>query len=317
MKTLRLLAFVAAGFAYAVIVLGYVVRITGSGMGCGDDWPLCNGRIIPPLDQLETVLEYGHRLAVLGLSALALPLAVLAYLNRDHTGGLGRGGTLRPAVAGLILLVLQALIGALAVKLELPPWTVIVHLGIGLALLAVLMTVGLRAGRHLGITAPPAGQDLVPNRLLIATLVIGVLALMLGGLTANLGAAAACQGFPLCTGQLWPAGGESGLPHIHWTHRLLAYAFFVTSLLFAVKLTRRGASARLAVAAWVAFGTVAAQVIVAAIMVLAYLPPVWRALHAVVGTLVWVALVYVAWLALAGREEPVPTAGATREPSTG
>lgn len=314
MRTLRTLAFVAAGFAYAVIVLGYVVRITGSGMGCGDDWPLCNGKIIPPLDELETVLEYGHRLAVLGLSAIALPVTVVAYLNKNAPGGSGSRGTLRPAALALVLLAVQALIGALAVKLELPPWTVIVHLGIGLALLAVFMTVGLRVGRHLGINAPPAGQSLVPRGILIATLVVGVLALLLGGLTANLGASAACQGFPLCTGQLWPAGGESGLPHIHWTHRLLAYALFILALAFAVQLTRSGARDRLVIAAWVAFGTVLAQVVVAAVMVLAYLPPVWRALHAVVGTLVWVALVYVAWLAFAGAGAAARTAVGPQPP---
>jgi heme A synthase len=54
MKTLKTLAFTSAGFAFALIVLGALVRITGSGMGCGDDWPLCNGRLIPALDDFQT-----------------------------------------------------------------------------------------------------------------------------------------------------------------------------------------------------------------------------------------------------------------------
>src|SRR5690606_17293697 len=39
----RRLAIFTAIYIYLLIVCGGTVRITGSGMGCGDDWPLCNG----------------------------------------------------------------------------------------------------------------------------------------------------------------------------------------------------------------------------------------------------------------------------------
>jgi cytochrome c oxidase assembly protein subunit 15 len=47
----RRLAWAAAVATYLLVVLGAVVRITGSGMGCGDHWPLCNGHLIPPLSE--------------------------------------------------------------------------------------------------------------------------------------------------------------------------------------------------------------------------------------------------------------------------
>src|SRR5947208_943505 len=56
------LAWLAATCTYLLIVLGAIVRITGSGLGCGEHWPLCNGRLLPLLD-LPTLIEYGHRLA--------------------------------------------------------------------------------------------------------------------------------------------------------------------------------------------------------------------------------------------------------------
>jgi heme A synthase len=62
-------------------------------------------------------------------------------------------------------------------------------------------------------------------------------------------------------------------------------------------LRRQKAPERLKTAAWVAFGLAVAQVAAGAIMVLAYLPPFWRGLHAVLGTAVWVALVYTTWVA--------------------
>jgi heme A synthase len=60
-----------------------------------------------------------------------------------------------------------------------------------------------------------------------------------GALTANtLGAPEACQGFPLCNSRLLPAGGS--LQHIHWTHRLLAFALLAH---IAVVVLRSGRSA--------------------------------------------------------------------------
>jgi len=44
------LAWTAATFTYLLIILGAIVRITGSGLGCGEHWPLCNGKLLPPLD---------------------------------------------------------------------------------------------------------------------------------------------------------------------------------------------------------------------------------------------------------------------------
>ncbi len=44
------LAWSAAACTYLLIILGAIVRITGSGMGCGEHWPLCNGKLLPPLE---------------------------------------------------------------------------------------------------------------------------------------------------------------------------------------------------------------------------------------------------------------------------
>lgn len=71
---------------YLLIVLGGVVRITGSGMGCGDDWPLCNGRLIPPMD-LPTLIEYGHRLAAAGVGLLVAALAAWAWWASRRSPG--------------------------------------------------------------------------------------------------------------------------------------------------------------------------------------------------------------------------------------
>src|SRR5207253_11497668 len=80
------LAWAAAACTYLLIILGAIVRITGSGMGCGDHWPLCGGKLLPPLD-LPTLIEYGHRLAAALVSVLVCGLAAYAWGLRGGAGG--------------------------------------------------------------------------------------------------------------------------------------------------------------------------------------------------------------------------------------
>src|SRR2546426_9785787 len=115
------LAWTAAIFTYLLIILGAIVRITRSGLGCGEHWPLCNGKLLPPLD-LPTIIEYGHRLAAPAVSVLVTALAAYGGWLRRGTGNgeretsPGGGGHL-----ALALLVGQVGLGAGAGELSLPP----------------------------------------------------------------------------------------------------------------------------------------------------------------------------------------------------
>ncbi len=292
----RLLAYITSGFAYLLIVLGGVVRITGSGMGCGNDWPLCNGRIIPPLGDTATLIEWSHRVVAGGLSALVVAVAVLAYLRRNETPG-PRGTPLPLALWAVGLLIIQVLLGAVTVWLELPPSAVILHLGTAMAMLAVLMMVGLRAGA----VVPREPRDAKMWRASLAALGLGGVAVLLGGVTANTGAAGACLGFPLCSGELWPSGSGGGLGHIHWFHRLVAYALTLHLIGMVARVRKRTAPA--AVQRWVmiACGVTLLQIVVGAGMMLSVLQPHWRATHVAAGTAVWMVLVVLVWETWPGR----------------
>ena len=61
-------------------------------------------------------------------------------------------------------------------------------------------------------------------------------------------------------------------------------------------LRRKGASGTILTAGWVALGLATAQIVAGAAMVLAYLPPLLRGVHAALGTGLWVALVYLGWV---------------------
>ena len=275
------LAWTAATFTYLLVILGAIVRITGSGLGCGEHWPLCNGKLLPPLD-LPTMIEYGHRLAAAAVSGLVTALAAYAWWLRQGAGTGERFSPDRTAYVALGLLVVQVVLGAVTVKLSLPAWTVILHLGTAMLLLATLIVVAkLTPGASPGDTEPPITPGSRPGLVGIVALVLGFLTVLLGALTANLGAASACLGFPLCTGQLAPAGNY--LQHIHWAHRLLAYTLFAYVVWWAVHSKRRGA--------WYVVGLVTLQVAVAAAMVLLALPQPLQAAHVAVGAAVWAGLV--------------------------
>lgn len=270
-RRFRRLAWTAAACTYLLIVLGAVVRITGSGMGCGDDWPLCHGRLLPPLD-LPTLIEYGHRLAAALVSILVLALAAYAWWLRRGAGSTEQFVPDRTSYVALGLLTLQVALGAVTVKLALPPWTVILHLGAAMLLLAALLV----AARGDSLTQPGMAA--------LGAAALGFATVLFGALTANLGAASACLGFPLCNGQLVPDGNY--LQHLHWTHRLLAYGLATYVLVWGLRTRSRGALAALAL--------VAVQVTLAAAMVLLDLPRALQAAHAAVGTAVWAALVLAA-----------------------
>jgi heme A synthase len=269
MRRYTLLAATAAAATYLLIVLGAIVRITGSGMGCGDHWPLCNGHIFPPLHDVGTVIEWSHRLVAALVSALVVGLALYAWRAADPGRQPGVPGVSRAPFIALGLLVLQVLLGALTVKLELPAWTVILHLGTAMLLLATLLV------------AASGSPGFRPGSVVL--LALAFVTVLFGALTANLGAAAACTGFPLCNGQVWPSVG--GLAVVHWIHRLLAYTLAASVLTVAVKTKKRGV--------WGVGLLVMVQVAVGAATVLLGLPPELQAAHVAVGAAVWAGLVLV------------------------
>ena len=285
------MAWTSAISAFALIVLGGIVRITGSGMGCGDHWPKCNGQWFPPLD-LPTMIEIGHRWAAALGSILVLTLALVAWGKHRREPRL-----FRPAMLALFLLVIQVLLGAITVKLALPPEVVIVHLGNAMVLLATLLVAALRsaAGRRDGETAGGNVEDRIAvppsRRSALFAAGFGLVVVLLGALVANYHAGFVCQGFPLCSGSILPPRTAFGA--VHWIHRVAAFGFLGYMVWFVLKLKRQDSP--LLLPASMVLMLVLAQVGIAAAMVLTLLPTGLRALHLMMGTAIWASLVTLVW----------------------
>lgn len=100
-------------FNLFVIVWGALVRASGSGAGCGSHWPLCNGEVVPRSPAFETVIELSHRLTS-GLALILVIAMVLLAWRRFPRRHLVR----RAAATSLVLILMEALIGAGLVLLE-------------------------------------------------------------------------------------------------------------------------------------------------------------------------------------------------------
>ena len=95
----------------AVILWGAFVRVTGSGAGCADHWPLCNGELVPRSPRVETLIELTHRVT----SSLTRLLSIAVFFGARRS--FEPGSPVRKAAAvGLFLMLLEGAIGALLVK---------------------------------------------------------------------------------------------------------------------------------------------------------------------------------------------------------
>ena len=303
MKSLRRLSYVALGIAFAQIVFGAIVRITGSGWGCGEHWPKCDGHWVPPLDRPDLIIEVTHRYLALGVTLAALALAITAWHARQEDGVGNKGGPLRPAIAALFVVVATALLGMVTIKLRLNPIVIVLHLALAMTLLGTIIMAGIRAGGFGARRATLLANDETSRgaaarswRVARIAAILAFVVLVLGALTANLGAAGACLGFPTCRVYTSP---NRALVALQLTHRIVAFLFALHVLGAAIMIRRRPVAPVVKSAAWVALGAIVLQIVVAASLVELRLPPVLQSLHQAVGTLVWIAVAI--WAALAHR----------------
>ena len=290
----RTAAYIALGVALLHIIFGAIVRISGSGMGCGIDWPTCQGYWIPPyFTRVDLAVELTHRYLAIALFASIAWLALSAWRQRDALGVRGEGGVLNAAYLALGLWFAPALFGAVTVFTGNPAWATVVHKFLAASLIAVIVIAAVRAG---GLGSATLRADSGTSKAVggaTAAAILALLVVLLGGLTAKIpGAAVACVGFPLCG--VGSTGG--GAQHVQLTHRILAYllVLHVMSLPFVYR--RRGEPAPVLRVAWLAMLLGVMQIAWAGWMVTGGFPSVVRSLHQATGILIWVACVTMAYL---------------------
>jgi heme A synthase len=279
----------ATGIAtFVLIVVGGVVRVSDSGLGCGpagsgfNGWPFCNGDVAPGVD-LNAIIEYTHRVLAGAVGLMILALVVLAW--RRHRQLLPITGAL------LVLVIAQGALGGATVEENLEETYVAAHLGLAMLLLGGL----LYLWRAVTGARPERGGPRLRGLAIAATAAV-FCTVVAGGYMAGTqnygradyqigdGAHHACgKEFPTCNGDFLPFG-EARLVDIHLTHRVLVYLSTALLVVLIVAALRR----RVAVPyAWGLAGLLAAQLLVGALNVWLDEYELLILLHLALGTLLW------------------------------
>jgi len=319
-RLFRAFAVTTAVAAYLLVLLGGLVRITGAGLAC-PDWPLCHGRLVPPLEGL-VLIEYGHRLLAASVSALVLLTAVLAWRARRAVPGAGR-----LALAVLLLVAVQIVLGGLTVKWRLTPGLVATHLGVAMLFLAGLLAQAVnalrpagrpwacgasqrRAGHHEIKAGAPAPEGF--RRLAVAATAATFVMILIGGYVGSSGAALACPGLPFCRGALLlPPDAPSQLHMLHRLWALVVAALVVWTAIAAMRLRVR----RLIVAAHLALLCVILQIAAGVLNVATRLAPAVQGVHLGLAAALFAALVVLTALTRPAPELAVAAAGTAPSPA--
>jgi cytochrome c oxidase assembly protein subunit 15 len=283
-------AWAVVGYNVLVILWGALVRATGSGAGCGNHWPLCNGQVIPLSPRVDTVIEFTHRCMTGGSIFVVIGLLVWTFR------GTMKGQAARVfAVASTVLLINEAFLGALLVKLGYVTGNqsmgrvvvLSIHLSNTLLLLAALTLTArlLGTGQMWSELGVGGAKKLWAFLGLVATLVVGVSG-SLAALGDTLFPASSLRG---AFAQDFAAGSPwlLRLRGVHPVSAVVAAVF----VLWLVGQAKRAGSGRLAgiVVALLGFQFALG---LADVLLLA---PVWmQILHLLGADLYWVALVTLA-----------------------
>jgi heme A synthase len=297
MKLVRRLSLAALVVACLHLIFGAIVRISGSGMGCGENWPKCYGYWFPPFNRPDLIVEVSHRYLASLLTLTVASMALAAFVRRNEPGIAGKGGPLRSAVGAVVAVLSAAILGGVTVKMGNAPWATVAHWLVAMTLLAMVATTAIRAGALGGASslAQPGTQRLARSARAAAGLAI--FAVAMGGLTAKYpGASVACTTVPSCGAS--PAV-ETSAVHIQLVHRTIAVFLLLHLIGVAamIRKRRREESPVVVRAALIALGMVVAQLVVASSMILLHLPPVLRSLHEATGVGIWLSCFVFAYLA--------------------
>ncbi len=277
----RRLAFLTAFFAYLLIALGGLVRVSGSGLGC-PDWPLCHGHPYPPAD-FHAIIEYSHRAAGSITGVLIIATVILAWVvfraRRPVVAWL--------ATASLVGVICEGALGGVVVAHDLAPWLVLIHLGLAMVILGCLVATAV-------MSMPTSVGVHDPGFLRLASVASGATYVMLltGSTVVASGADQSCKTFPLCGGGFTPSfAGVDGFTMFHRGAVLLIGILLVYVLIVAL---RHPGLAPVSMATLLVF---AVQVAVGAGAALTD-GELFNGLHVAIATLVWAGMLSTALLTL-------------------
>ncbi|EJW14978.1 cytochrome oxidase assembly protein [Paenibacillus alvei DSM 29] len=208
-RILKRLSYAVCIGMFIVVLNGALVTKTGSGSGCGTDWPLCNGKFVPAYT-IESMIEYSHRsvTGVVGLLVLALFIYVIRYAKHHREA-------LCYSSLTLLFTVIQAIMGALAVVYTQSPPVMALHFGFSLLAFASSFMMSVVARRYERGSGAVSADSFIRAEFRYGvwfTLLYTYIVIYVGAFVRHTDSSGACMGWPLCNGEWIPElSGERGL----------------------------------------------------------------------------------------------------------
>ena len=295
--------WIVLGYTIIVILWGAFVRATGSGAGCGNHWPLCNGEVIPREPLLETIIEISHRLTS-GL--LLIMIVVLTFFSfRLYPKGhiVRRGGVLT-----LVLVIIEALFGAALVLLELVAhnasltraFSTSLHLVNTLVLVGAITLTGMWAR---GIAAP----DFKGRGRMLTWIIIGVMMTLLLGASGGI-AALGDTLFPVTTFAEGLAQDfdmtANVLLRLRVLHPVIAIATGIVMVVVSQIIAQMNPVAGTRKASRVLLAAYVGQLALGTINMVLLAPIPIQLLHLLLADVIWIAFVVLVGLALQRESRP-------------
>jgi heme A synthase len=284
MKSVLRLALATDAVAFATIVLGSWTRINGAGLTC-PDWPLCQGRLLPPLTN-GTAFEWLHRLFAFAVAPLVLGLLIVAWRQRD------RSPFVAPAVMLVaVLFAVQVFLGAATVRLANAPVSVVLHWGTAMAFIAAVCALAIFAAASDSVegTATDASRaGIITIGVLAGTTTVAFVTMCLGAYVSSSGAGLACVSLPGCAGNVIV---HSQGQYVQMLHRIAAASTLLSSAASLAVAWACSAGARVRAAAGAATVLVCVQIVLGLLNVALRLPTDLREAHAINAALVFLAFV--------------------------
>jgi protoheme IX farnesyltransferase len=296
LRRFKKLTLFTAIVTYALVVIGGIVRVTGSGLGCLD-WPLCTQPL--PEAYMEPLLEMSHRVVAGFVTVLIVLVAITAWRGYRQNKWI-----FRAAMAGLGVIFFQIILGAITVLLKNHPITVVAHFGAALTMLACATIVATAV--RLPDVASRGGSTALRKWAWISVLFVAGL-LLFGALVTGTSSALGClTDWPLCRGALIPNSTELST-YVNWFHRFFALITGVVlayTTLVAWRSKEQQHSAWMTSALMLSFFVI--QAAIGGAMVLSQIHLVWRGLHLAMAAATWTAAIVLLVLAVrSGQTQPV------------
>lgn len=281
-------AKVTALATFLLLMAGGTVNPTGSSLACPEAFVICKGELFPEMTG-GVLFEHGHRQIAMLVGLLQLGLSVLLWIRRPALR--------RLAAVALVMVALQALLGALTVHFKLPWFVSTAHLMLAMAYFATTLYECWRT-RPAPAGAPRRAAPGVRRWIAIGGAAI-LAQILLGGLVRHHGAALASIELPLHHGSLWVA--DAPLPlQLHLAHRLGGVLLGGIAVVAAIAVARRAGDwtslRRIALAVPVA---VLLQITLGALVILSFRTVAITVLHFGGAALLW-GLFSALWLTGAG-----------------